>query len=313
MDVRLILRNGRQEGRETPLARGVYLVGRSKTCQIRPKNRYVSRKHCAFIHKRQSLLIQDLGSRTGTYVNGERIEPSVALPLKDGDRIRVGKTRFAISIRQSDEIQLATNSLAAPRSESHHELTDSGVSDSENVAAEPMAPNAIRGIEDVLELLEENDANDAESPSDVLDSMPEEIQVEEEDSDEQVDFAVPKSSDSLVENSAVPSYALRQDWDVNGVYAWVSKKEAYAKQSERRARRNARATERAGESEEANQPPFTTTTNRRVPPTSSSAPNTDWSAWLESDSVRPIVLTVSAILFLAWIAYNAWLLISFKG
>ncbi len=79
---------------ETPLARGVYLVGRSKTCQIRPKNRYVSRKHCAFIHKRQSLLIQDLGSRTGTYVNGERIEPSVALPLKDGDRIRVGKTRL---------------------------------------------------------------------------------------------------------------------------------------------------------------------------------------------------------------------------
>ncbi len=54
-----------------------------------------------------------------------------------------------------------------------------------------------------MELLEENDANDAESPSDVLDSMPEEIQVEEEDSDEQVDFAVPKSSDSLVENSAV--------------------------------------------------------------------------------------------------------------
>jgi hypothetical protein len=62
----------------------------------------VSRIH-AFIHHDQSrLFLHDLGSRNGTYLNGQRLTPQQPGLLHDGDEVRLGKIVLRISYRQAD-------------------------------------------------------------------------------------------------------------------------------------------------------------------------------------------------------------------
>ncbi len=52
----------------------------------------VSRLHAVFENLGFAWSIRDLGSRNGTYLNGERI--SAERVLRSGDEVRVGKTRL---------------------------------------------------------------------------------------------------------------------------------------------------------------------------------------------------------------------------
>lgn len=67
------------------------LIGRSgKKNDIILNDEHVSRRHMRIVVRGGRHLIEDLGSRWGTYVNDERVEsPS---PLAHGDEIRVGKS-----------------------------------------------------------------------------------------------------------------------------------------------------------------------------------------------------------------------------
>jgi hypothetical protein len=59
----------------------------------------ISRKH-ALIRMSDKIIIEDLGSLNGTFVNrGRRLEPGSPAELKDGDEIIVGKTFFKLSVR----------------------------------------------------------------------------------------------------------------------------------------------------------------------------------------------------------------------
>jgi FHA domain len=59
----------------------------------------ISRKH-ALIRMSDKIIIEDLGSLNGTFVNrGSRLEPGSPAELKDGDEIIVGKTFFKLSVR----------------------------------------------------------------------------------------------------------------------------------------------------------------------------------------------------------------------
>ena len=46
MTVKLILATGSHAGMEETLKPGYYMIGRHEQCQIRPKSRSVSRRHC---------------------------------------------------------------------------------------------------------------------------------------------------------------------------------------------------------------------------------------------------------------------------
>lgn len=56
----------------------------------------ISAKHCELIFSKGHLLIADLGSTNGTYVNGSPIAGTY--PLNDGDRLLLGKTELKIKI-----------------------------------------------------------------------------------------------------------------------------------------------------------------------------------------------------------------------
>ena len=68
-------------------------VGRSKECSVQLlHDPELSRVHCTFRrHPDGSFVLVDDGSTNGTYLNEERVG-SEELPLRDGDRIRIGTT-----------------------------------------------------------------------------------------------------------------------------------------------------------------------------------------------------------------------------
>ncbi|MBN2046919.1 MAG: FHA domain-containing protein [Anaerolineaceae bacterium] len=63
------------------------LIGRDPTCEIVIPAREVSRFHARLTQDSQGVLLEDLGSKNGTYRNGERIEEPIY--LLDGDMIQV--------------------------------------------------------------------------------------------------------------------------------------------------------------------------------------------------------------------------------
>ncbi|HVQ30838.1 MAG TPA: adenylate/guanylate cyclase domain-containing protein [Vicinamibacteria bacterium] len=90
---RLIYQDG-----DTPQAytftEGEVTIGRSPDCQIVLKDFGISRTHAKLTADEEGVRIQDLKSKNGTQVNGV---PVVEAPLKDGDRILLGKFQLAFS------------------------------------------------------------------------------------------------------------------------------------------------------------------------------------------------------------------------
>ncbi len=89
----LVFLNGDLLAVQIPLEREDIVLGRSLEAEIRLNNTKVSRQH-AQISTRQNpkkstpdYLLTDLNSRTGTYLNGQKITREI---LQDGDKITIG-------------------------------------------------------------------------------------------------------------------------------------------------------------------------------------------------------------------------------
>ncbi len=98
MQVKLKVMSGSHEGKEIGISSEKFLIGRSESCQLRPKSESVSRKHCIIVLKENRVLIQDLKSRNGTYVNDTRLPSDRAKVLSGGDQLRIGKLKFEVVI-----------------------------------------------------------------------------------------------------------------------------------------------------------------------------------------------------------------------
>ncbi|MEO8271992.1 MAG: FHA domain-containing protein [Aureliella sp.] len=94
MQMQLRVVTGGHEGKLISVNHDKFLIGRSDECHIRPKSESISRRHCAFVRKEGRILLIDLKSRNGTYVNDQKLDPSKAKILKNGDHIKVGKLEF---------------------------------------------------------------------------------------------------------------------------------------------------------------------------------------------------------------------------
>lgn len=98
MQLKLKVLSGSHAGREIPVSSDKFLIGRSESCQLRPKSDSVSRRHCILVVKEGRVLLQDLKSRNGTYINDKRLPTDKAKVLKPGDRMKVGKLEFEVVI-----------------------------------------------------------------------------------------------------------------------------------------------------------------------------------------------------------------------
>ncbi|MBI3932859.1 MAG: FHA domain-containing protein [Acidobacteria bacterium] len=90
---RLIYQDGESPQSHT-FTSGEVVIGRSPECQVVLKDFGISRQHAKVVVDEDGARIMDLKSKNGTQVNGV---PVVEAPLKDGDRILLGKFQLTFS------------------------------------------------------------------------------------------------------------------------------------------------------------------------------------------------------------------------
>ena len=86
----LIVLAGSTVGEMFKLPGGEATIGRGKRSEIELFDEGVSRAHARILSAGDAVWVEDLGSRNGTFVNGDRVERKVK--LADGDKIQVGRT-----------------------------------------------------------------------------------------------------------------------------------------------------------------------------------------------------------------------------
>ena len=73
---------------------GDVLIGRHRDNHIAMEDPFVSEIHAQITVEGDTIYITDLGSKNGTFVNRERIEKKQKVLLKNGDRIKIGQSKF---------------------------------------------------------------------------------------------------------------------------------------------------------------------------------------------------------------------------
>jgi diguanylate cyclase (GGDEF)-like protein len=87
----LVVIYGLELGKKFNLNRPQIIIGRSSKADIQIDQEAVSRNHCKIINTGNAIMLRDMGSTNGTYVNDEMIDEYV---LRDGDFIKVGRCIF---------------------------------------------------------------------------------------------------------------------------------------------------------------------------------------------------------------------------
>jgi len=107
---RYVLRgvSGAAFGKTFPVGKEV-LIGRQADCDIPVASEEISRHHARIKPTADGLMVEDLGSANGTYVNGKRIQSGL---LRPGDELRLDTIRFLL-IAPGQEIPRSTPAPAA--------------------------------------------------------------------------------------------------------------------------------------------------------------------------------------------------------
>ncbi len=77
-----------------PLTEGRHTIGRSGDCSVRGPYPFVSREHAEVVVESDRIVVRDLESHNGTWVNGARIEEPTT--VTNGDRITIADVTFYI-------------------------------------------------------------------------------------------------------------------------------------------------------------------------------------------------------------------------
>jgi len=60
----------------------------------------VSRRHARILKQGGMVVVEDMGSINGTFVNGKRLDPYLPEVLNDGDVLQLGKLKIEVKIRK---------------------------------------------------------------------------------------------------------------------------------------------------------------------------------------------------------------------
>jgi DNA-binding winged helix-turn-helix (wHTH) protein len=89
------------EGREVALRPGENLIGRVEEGAVWIESPSVSRRHARILVTDGPPLLEDLGSKNGTFLRGQRL--SAPVPLADGDEFRLGRVALQLRVFPNDE------------------------------------------------------------------------------------------------------------------------------------------------------------------------------------------------------------------
>ncbi len=83
--------------RRFPLAAGEHVVGRDPDVEVRLDSSTVSRRHARLVVTSEGTLLEDFGSKNGTFRGSEPV--TAAVRLADGDAIRIGSVLVTFRLR----------------------------------------------------------------------------------------------------------------------------------------------------------------------------------------------------------------------
>jgi DNA-binding winged helix-turn-helix (wHTH) protein len=86
------------ETRQVPLTEGDNIVGRGIDAKVWIDAPGVSRHHARIVVRQGEAMLEDLGSKNGTYVGGQRV--TIPHRLADGDQVRLGSVLITFRIPQ---------------------------------------------------------------------------------------------------------------------------------------------------------------------------------------------------------------------
>lgn len=99
------------------------IIGRSDECEIPVQDEYCSSLHCSLVKHGKSLIIKDLDSKNGTYLNGSKIDQE---NLYTGDLLSFGTIKISIDEVHTSPKVLTLLAPPQPRRESipYYESTE---------------------------------------------------------------------------------------------------------------------------------------------------------------------------------------------
>jgi len=95
MTVALVTIGRKGVRKDFPLVNGPLVIGRKVDADLRVPQVEVSRAHCEISISGKKVVIRDLGSSNGTFVNDQKVQQTA---LKAGDRVRVGSVVFVVQV-----------------------------------------------------------------------------------------------------------------------------------------------------------------------------------------------------------------------
>ena len=78
------------------------VIGRGEDCDVSIPLGFISRRHCRFVYQGGELLVRDLESLNGTFVNGSAAP--LLTPVCHGDEVRLGPLAYRVVVVERDTL-----------------------------------------------------------------------------------------------------------------------------------------------------------------------------------------------------------------
>ena len=124
----LEVKSGKYKGKRLKLTDKEVLIGRDEDCGIRIGSSEVSRHHCALVPRDAGVLVRDIESRNGTFIDGVPIHGEQL--LMPGATLTVGPMTFQLvsatapAVPQSVDDSLSDDDIATCLTHSDEETSD---------------------------------------------------------------------------------------------------------------------------------------------------------------------------------------------
>lgn len=102
MNLKLVCQDSLAAPRDIVVDQFPFDLGRGVDVSLRIDDRWLSRRHCRLELCGEELFVRDLGSRHGTFVNGQRV---TECRLNPGDRLSIGLSHFVVEYIRDDVVR----------------------------------------------------------------------------------------------------------------------------------------------------------------------------------------------------------------
>jgi pSer/pThr/pTyr-binding forkhead associated (FHA) protein len=153
MQVKLVVAKGSNHKQTIQLKSSETVIGRRRGCDVRISSSQVSRRHCLLSLHAGSVVVQDLDSVNGTFINGQRVLGKRM--VRPGDRLDVGPISFVVDYAPGSPGAAMEQAVQSPGAELE-------VLPAVEEGASPFAFNNDEEPLDELELVEEDTEHVAE-------------------------------------------------------------------------------------------------------------------------------------------------------